>query len=130
MAMSDALKVSPQSPFLLFGTPGSKRKQESSAAEVGQSELTSKKARRETNKSPVPCSSLSPGEFDHEDTGTGKETEPVTADSEPQPEDAEAELSASVPPISTNQNFKPSIRTTPKGLDRTYLRVFQAYAYD
>jgi hypothetical protein len=107
MAMSDALKVSPQSPFLLFGTPGSKRKQESSAAEVGQSvtESTSKKARRETNQSPVPCSSLSPKEFDQEHTGTGKETEPVTADSEPQPEDAEAELSASVPPISMNLKF-------------------------
>lgn len=94
--MSDALKGSPQSPFLLFVTPGSKRKQVSSAAEAGQSvaETTSKKARRETNQSPVPCSSLSPEEFDHEDTG--KEVEPVTA--EPQAEDAEAELSASVLP--------------------------------
>lgn len=71
----------------------------SSAAEVGQTvaESTSKKARRETNQSPVPCSSLSPEEFDHEDMGTGKETEPVTAES--QPEDAEAELSGSVFPL-------------------------------
>lgn len=108
MAMSGALKVSPQSPFLLFGTPGSKRKQESSTAEVGQSvaESTSKKARREIYQSPIPCS-LSPEESDQEDTGTGKATEPVTADSEPHPEleDAEAELSASVPPISMNLNF-------------------------
>lgn len=95
--MSDALKESPPSPFLLFATPGSKRKQVSSAAEVGQpfAESMSKKAKRETNQSPVPCSSLSPEESDHEDIGTGKEAEPVTAD--PQLEDAEAELSASVP---------------------------------
>lgn len=78
-------------------TPGSKRKEVSSTAEVGQSdaESTSKKARRETSQSPVPCGSLSPEESDHEDIGTGKKAEPVTA--EPQPEDAEAELSASVP---------------------------------
>lgn len=97
--MSDALKGSPQSPFLMFVTPGSKRKQVSSAAEVGQSvaESTSKKARRETSQSPVPSSSLSPEESDHEDIDTGKEAEPVTA--EPQPEDAEAELSASVLPL-------------------------------
>ena len=99
MSMSVALKGSPpKSPILLLLTPGSKRKQVSSAAEVGQSvvESTNKKARRETDQSPVPCSSLSPEEFDHEDMGTGKEAEPVTA--EPQPEDAEAELSGSMLP--------------------------------
>jgi hypothetical protein len=53
-----------------------------------------KKARRETSQSPAPCSNLSPEGSDHEDIGTGKEVEPVSA--EPQPEDAEAELSASV----------------------------------
>ena len=97
--MSDALKGTPESPFLLFVTPGSKRKQVSSAAGVEQSvaESTSKKARRETNQSPTPCSSLSPEESDHEDIGTEKEAEPVTA--EPQLEDAEAELSASVLPL-------------------------------
>ena len=97
--MSDALKGSPEPPILLFGTPGGKRKQVSSVAEVGQSvdESTSKKARRETNQSPVPSSSLSSEDSDREDIGTEKETEPVTANSEPQPqaEDAEAELSAS-----------------------------------
>jgi hypothetical protein len=96
--MSDALKGSPQTPFLLFETPGSKRKQVSSTAEVGQSvaESSSKKAKRETSQSPVPCSSLSPEEFDNEDLDAGKEAEPVTAES--QLEDAEAELSASVFP--------------------------------
>ena len=75
----------------------------SSAAEVGQSvaESTSKKAKRETNRSPVPCSSQSSEVFDQEDIGTGKEAEPVTV--EPQPEEAEAELSASVPPQAPNE---------------------------
>lgn len=128
--MSDALKGSPQSPLLLFVTPGGKRKQVSSAAEVGQSvaESTSKKARRETNQSPIPCSSPSPEASDQEDISTGKEAEPVTA--EPHPEDAEAELSASVVFINDFKNLKSSIRTTPKRLDCAYLRVFQAYAYD
>lgn len=96
--MSDALKVSPQSPFLLFATPGGKRKEVSSAAEVGQTvaESTSKKAKRATNQSSVPCSSQSSEEFDHEDMDTGKEAEPLTVGIQPE-EDAEAELSASVP---------------------------------
>ena len=102
MAMSAALKGSPQSPFLMFTTPGGKRKGVSSAVEVGQSvvdsESTCKKARRGTNQNPVPCSSLSSEEFDHEDINTGKEGGSMTA--EPQrEEDAEAELSASVPPL-------------------------------
>jgi hypothetical protein len=102
--MSDALKESPHPPFLRLVTPGGKRKEVSSAAEVGQlvAESTSKKARRETSQSPVPSNSLSPEGSDHEDTGTGKKAEPVTA--EPQPEDAEAELSASVTLLN---EFKP-----------------------
>ena len=93
--MPDSLKESPpHSPFL--PSPGSKRKELSSSAEVGQlvAESSSKKARRETSQSPVPCGSVSPEESDHEDIGTGKKAEPVTA--EAQLEDAEAELSASV----------------------------------
>ena len=129
--MSNALKGPPQSPFLLFVTPpGSKRKQVSSAAEIGQSVAgsTNKRARRDTNQSPSPCSSLSPEAFDHEDTG--KEVEAVTA--ERQPEDAEAELSASIYASSSMnlKKLKTSIRTAPKGLDCAYLRVFQAYTYD
>ena len=125
--MSDALKRYPL--LLPLVKPGStKRKEVSSAAEDGQSdaESTSKKARRERNDSPVACSSLSPEEFDHEDMGKG--TEPVTG--EPHPEDAEAELSASVGSYSLNFKIKGSIRTAPKGLDCTYLCVFQTYAYD
>lgn len=89
--MSDAQRGSPQSSFLPELTPGSKRKQIwSNTTEVGQlvTESTSKKPRRETSQSPVPCSTPSSEDLDH-----GKEAEPVTA--EPQAENAEAELSAS-----------------------------------
>jgi hypothetical protein len=83
MAMSDAPKGFLQSRIPTVVVPGGKRKQVSSTSEVEQrvNQSTSKKARRETTQSPVPC--------EHE-----KGAEPVTA---VPLENADAELSASVP---------------------------------
>lgn len=130
VAMSDTPQGSSQSPYLTNVIPGSKRKQVFvTGVQQSIAESTSKKARLGTSQSPVPSGCPSQEESDQEDIDAAKEVESFAA--KPHYENAEAELSASVPaPQRIKILTHLSLRTAPEGLDRTYLRVFQTYPYD